>query len=225
MIVSEIFGPTVQGEGPHVGLRCGFVRLGRCNLACTWCDTPYSWDWERYDPARELTEIAGDDIVRRVEAMGVDAVVVTGGEPLLQQRALAPLCTALRERGCAVHVETAGTLAWTGPDVVDQWVVSPKLANSAMPEERRLNFDALRDFAARDAAFKFVVVDAADLDEVAAIVEAAGVAPSAVWVMPEATTPEVLVARTTELADAVVARRWNLTTRLHVLAWGAARGR
>src|SRR5262245_52198924 len=65
LVVSEVFGPTWQGEGPSIGRRCGFVRLGRCNLACTWCDTPYTWDWERYDPAKELhrrlvTEVVAD---------------------------------------------------------------------------------------------------------------------------------------------------------------------
>ena len=46
LVVSEIFGPTWQGEGPSLGRRCGFVRLGRCNLACTFCDThALSFGW------------------------------------------------------------------------------------------------------------------------------------------------------------------------------------
>ena len=45
LAVSEIFGPTHQGEGPSTGRLCGFVRLARCNLSCLWCDTPYTWDW------------------------------------------------------------------------------------------------------------------------------------------------------------------------------------
>ena len=40
--VSEVFGPTLQGEGPHAGRPCHFIRLGGCNLSCSWCDTPYS---------------------------------------------------------------------------------------------------------------------------------------------------------------------------------------
>ena len=51
LVVAEVFGPTFQGEGPSTGQRAGFVRLGRCNLDCSWCDTPYTWDWERFDPA------------------------------------------------------------------------------------------------------------------------------------------------------------------------------
>lgn len=215
--VSEIFGPTFQGEGPSLGLRCGFVRLGRCNLACTWCDSKFSWE-----PGSEYTEMSVDDIVAALEPMGVDTVVITGGEPLLQRSKLDGLVRAFADRGWKTHVETAGTL-WWDTDLVDQWVVSPKLANSGMDEERRLKYDVLRGYAGKGAAFKFVVVDAADLDEVATIVERAGA--NNVWVMPEGTDAATVTRRTTELADAVIARGWNLTTRLHVLAWGDERGR
>ena len=46
LTVSEIFGPTFQGEGPFTGRAAVFLRLGRCNLDCKWCDTPYTWDWK-----------------------------------------------------------------------------------------------------------------------------------------------------------------------------------
>jgi 7-cyano-7-deazaguanosine (preQ0) biosynthesis protein QueE len=222
VIISEIFGPTVQGEGPALGKRCGFVRLGRCNLACEFCDTAYSWDWSRYDAAEQLSEMSVDEVRERVASMEVDTVVFTGGEPLLQQRELVTLFGALGD--CNVHVETAGTLAWDDDyDLVDQWVVSPKLANSGMPEARRLKFDVLEQFAKAKASFKFVVTSVEDLDEIAAIVERVGIANTHVWVMPEGTAADVIVERTAALADAVVARRWNLTTRLHVLAWGNQR--
>ncbi len=222
IVVSEIFGPTVQGEGPALGTRCGFVRLGRCNLACSFCDSKYSWDWSQYDPRQELTELSVEDIVGRLEAMGVDTIVLTGGEPLLQASKLEPLARAFRERGWKTHVETAGTLAWD-TDLIDQWVVSPKLANSGMDPERRLKFDVLEKFAAMGAAFKFVVIDASDLDEVSAIVDR--IRTTNVWIMPEGTDAAAITQRTAALADAVVARGWNLTTRLHVLAWGDERGR
>ncbi len=171
MIVSEVFGPTVQGEGPSIGQRCGFVRLGRCNLACGFCDTPFTWRWSDHDPAVELHEMSVDEIVGRLDAMSIDMLVISGGEPLLQQRDLRPLVDAVRtERGWRVEVETAGTIA---PELdVDQWNVSPKLANSGNPLDRRYKPDVLGRFQATGrAAFKFVVADRGDLEEVADIVE------------------------------------------------------
>jgi 7-carboxy-7-deazaguanine synthase len=51
------------------------------------------------------------------------------------------------------------------------------------------------------------------------------VAPSQVWVMPEGVTAEAVLAGHAALADLVVDCGWNMTTRLHVLAWGNERGR
>ena len=102
LVVSEVFGPTLQGEGPSAGQRAGFVRLGRCSLSCSWCDTPYSWDWKRYDPAVELRELAVGEVAASIRAMDVPMVVVTGGEPLLQQRVIrraAPVAARARCRG------------------------------------------------------------------------------------------------------------------------------
>src|SRR5690606_10255253 len=53
LLVSEIFR-SVQGEGRHVGVPSVFLRLARCNLSCRWCDTPYTWDFERFDFEREV---------------------------------------------------------------------------------------------------------------------------------------------------------------------------
>lgn len=226
LVISEIFGPTVQGEGPDIGKRCAFVRLGRCNLSCQWCDTPYSWDWSRFDPSTELSEHSVNAIVARVATMAVDTVVLTGGEPLLQQRRLVPLIHAFRRLKWKTHVETAGTMAWDAdPKLVDRWVVSPKLANSGMSARRRLRYDVLGRFADAGASFKFVVVEASDLDEVEHIVGRVGIAPAAVWIMPEGIKPRAVAERTAKIADDVIAHGWNLTTRLHVLAWGDTRGK
>ncbi len=226
LAVSEVFGPTIQGEGPTAGRRAAFVRLARCNLDCAWCDTPYTWDWARYDPAKEIHRATVPDVLSRLDAMAVDRVVVTGGEPLLQQRRLVPLLAACRERGWAVEVETNGTIAPL-PEVaalVTAFNVSPKLANSGVPEDRRIRPDALAALVATGrAAFKFVATGVADLDEIAAVVERHGLAP--VWVMPEGIDAATITARMADLADAVVARGWNLTARLHVLLWGDERGR
>lgn len=225
LVVSEVFGPTFQGEGPTAGRRAGFVRVGRCPLSCAWCDTAYTWDWSRFDPAVELSRRAVDDVLAEIDAMDVDMVVVTGGEPLAQRAGLTTLLRGLHQRGARVEVETSGVIA-PPTDVVDlvaQWNVSPKLANAGMPVERRIVPDALAAFVATGrAVFKFVAVDVADLDEIAAMVDEHHLSP--VWVMPEGTDAETITARLRCLAAPVLARQWHLTPRLQVLLWGDRRG-
>ncbi|MBC8091699.1 MAG: 7-carboxy-7-deazaguanine synthase QueE [Pseudonocardia sp.] len=210
---------SVQGEGPLAGQRCAFVRLSRCNLDCAWCDTPYTWDWSRFDPSRAASRASVDDLAAWVTGSGVDLLVVTGGEPLLQQGTLSSLLDRL-PGSVRVQVETNGTRAPVAAlvDRVDLWVVSPKLANSGVPLRRRVipgSLEALRRTGR--AAFKFVVCDVeADVGEIAALVDAHDLRP--VWVMPEGTTVAGVLAGTAALLGPASDRGWNLSTRLHVLA-------
>src|SRR5687767_15975801 len=87
----EVFA-SVQGEGATMGVPSVFVRLAECNLACTWCDTKYTWDWANHDRAAAVLEIATDDVVAAAAAAAgatTRTIIFTGGEPLLQQDALA----------------------------------------------------------------------------------------------------------------------------------------
>jgi 7-cyano-7-deazaguanosine (preQ0) biosynthesis protein QueE len=228
--VAEIFGPTLQGEGPSLGRRCSFLRLSGCNLRCSWCDTPYTWDWTgvngvAHDPSIERRRLDVAAILDQITQHGTDMLVVSGGEPLLQQRRLLPLLQHLAGTGVRIEVETAGTIAPL-PELVDavaRFNVSPKLANSGNPLQRRHRAQALGALQATGrAAWKFVAVTTGDLDEIAALVAEHALAP--VWVMPEGTTAETVIARMRELAPAVQQRGWNLTTRLHVLLYGNRRG-
>jgi 7-carboxy-7-deazaguanine synthase len=226
LVVSEVFGPTFQGEGPSSGRLAMFVRLGRCNLDCHYCDTPYTWDWERFDPAVELHRRSVADVLAELDRVAAPMLVITGGEPLLQQSSLVPLAEAARDRGWRIEVETNGTVAPLPRlcDLVDQWNVSPKLAGSGVPVERRWHPDTLRALAGTGRAIgKFVVSSTAELDEVAAVAAAGGLED--IWVMPEATDAATLARRLADLAPAVLARRWNLSSRLHIALWGDARGR
>ena len=225
LVVSEVFGPTFQGEGPSLGRRAGFVRLGRCNMACSFCDTPYTWDWERHDPAKELTRVDVAALADRVRAMRVPLVVVTGGEPLLQQSHLVEFLSELHPSH-QVEIESAGTLMPSNDltALVTRFNVSPKLSNSGMPLDRRYKPEVLRALdATHKASFKFVVTDDQSLREVASMVDDCQL--HEVWVMPEGVTADEVTGRGRALAEAVLARGWNLTTRLHVLLWGDERGR
>ncbi|MFV2108103.1 MULTISPECIES: 7-carboxy-7-deazaguanine synthase QueE [unclassified Micromonospora] len=226
LLVAEMFA-TVQGEGPSCGQQALFVRLSRCNLSCPSCDTPYTWDWSRFDPAREATRRSTDAVLRWVLDQPTRLVVVTGGEPLLQQAELVPLLAELAAAGRRVEVETNGTVV-PDPAVAElvDWNVSPKLASFSAPRDqlRRTVGKALEAFARTGRArFKFVASGPADLDEIAGLQQRFGLDP--VWVMPEGTAADQVLTGLQGLADEVVRRGWNLTSRLHVLAWGDVRGR
>jgi organic radical activating enzyme len=223
----EIF-TSIQGEGVTAGLPSTFVRLSLCSLHCTFCDTAYTWNWARYDPRAEIMRLEVPEVVRRVERGGTRNVVLTGGEPLLQQAELVPLVGALRERGKRLEVETSGTIV-PRDDLaagIDQWNVSPKLASSGnAPAEREVP-DALAWFAARaHAYFKFVVTAPADVPEVQALVARYGVPAERVLLMPEGTTAADLAARSPWVVEQCQALGYRFTTRLHVLLWGDKRGR
>ncbi|MDQ7904697.1 7-carboxy-7-deazaguanine synthase QueE [Phytohabitans sp. ZYX-F-186] len=226
--IAELFGPTVQGEGPSVGQRALFIRLSGCNLDCSWCDTPYTWDWSRFDQTAESRETAVAEIEGWVRVQGKDGdlVVITGGEPLMQRRGLVALVVALGGLGRRIEIETNGTIP-PGPDLVagvHRFNVSPKLTGSGVPEQRRIRPLALRSF--RDcgkAVFKFVVTGDDDVAELAELQRRFGLTP--VWVMPEGTTPESVLAGMRTLAAPALEHGWNLTPRLHVLLWGDERGR
>jgi 7-carboxy-7-deazaguanine synthase len=226
LVISEIFGPTIQGEGTSLGRRTMFVRLSGCHMSCLYCDTAYTWDSTRFnlDDFRKILPVS--DVAERVFAGGAGMAVITGGEPLRQQSAVADLAGRLRAGKVRVEVETSGSIAPTAAvvSVVDQFNVSPKLAASGMTERRRRRDPAVNALLATGkAVWKFVAVGVEDLDEIAEWEARFGLAP--IWVMPEGTDADTILRRSRELADPVIARGWNLTPRLHVLLWGDERGR
>lgn len=226
LLVSEVFGPTLQGEGPSAGRAAAFLRLGMCNLACTWCDTSYTWDHTRHDLSQELRGVGLEDVLANLLSRPVRLVVVTGGEPLLQRVALVPLVTELIDAGRRVEFETSGTIQpGSLAALAHRFVVSPKLANSRQPEIGRLRWDVLREFAALPSAdFKFVLSSPAELVEVEAIVAALALMPERVWIMPEAVTLQALVDGMRNLAPGVYDRGWSLSGRTQIMLWGDERG-
>lgn len=225
----EIFA-SIQGEGPTCGVPSVFVRLAGCDLRCHWCDTRYTWDWSRYDPRTETVQVEVPEVARRVGELrsgGVRNVVLTGGEPLLQPDALAELAARLRSEGMRIEVETNGVHAPSArlAACIDQWNVSPKLASSGNGSEREVA-RALAWFARQtNAYFKIVVVAPADVEEAVALVSRYRVPAERTLLMPEGTDVATLAERSRWLAVRCRETGLRLGARLHVLLWGAARGR
>ena len=231
----EIFA-SLQGEGASIGRPSVFVRLSRCNLACQWCDTAYTWRFAGDNrPHRDDRSFArGDnqvsldpgDVAARMRAFGVPRLVITGGEPLLQAAGLVPMIAALGQ-GFHIEVETNGTVAPAPAldGMIHQYNVSPKLAHSGNPAELALIPDRL-DAWAQDprAFFKFVIASADDLDEVKAIAQTYAIPPGRLFVMPEGTDSATLRERTRWLAEAAMQAGWRFTDRLHIHLYGDTRG-
>ncbi len=226
----ELFA-SIQGEGFSAGVPSVFVRVAECNLTCTWCDTRYTWDWQKYDRDKETLQLALSDVYDRVIALAgasIKNVVLTGGEPLLHQEDLTALAVALRARNLRIEVETNGAIEPGDALIreVDQWNVSPKLDSSGNKKTARLRVGPLTRFASLpNATFKFVAVGAADLDEIESIITTYALPRDRVIVMPEATDPATLVERSTTLVPLCQARGLRFGTRLHVMLWGDGRGR
>ena len=223
----EIFY-SLQGEGANIGVPTVFLRLATCNLTCTWCDTKYTWDWQSYDYDREVMSLPVEEVEKRVLEFGCPRLVITGGEPMMQQKALASLASSLNRQGFYCEVETNGTLAPQPAmvEAISQWNISPKLANSGVLPERREIPTALTSFRGLDNAyFKFVVAEPADVDEVCGLVERYDIPRQIVILMPEGTSPSVIESRGKWLADVCVERGFRFSTRLHILLWGDERGR
>jgi organic radical activating enzyme len=111
----EIF-ESVKGEGPQDGMPMLFVRFSKCNLACTWCDTPYN---------RVAVELSHAELLHVITTKRPAWVVFTGGEPCLQlDRSLTEL---LKAGGIKMAIETNGMI-WTDALYdIDHVCISPKL--------------------------------------------------------------------------------------------------
>ena len=107
---------TIQGEGFHAGKPAYFIRLGGCDVGCRWCDAKYTWNPRIFPP----TDV--DVVVDRAKQCAAQAIVITGGEPLLYP--LGVLTSSLRDAGLEIFLETSGTHPFTGEF---DWVcLSPK---------------------------------------------------------------------------------------------------
>ena len=231
----EIFA-SLQGEGPSQGKPCAFVRLSRCNLACHWCDTAYTWRFtgdrrphrsgEIFDRKANQVTLGEEDVARRIAALSPPRLVVTGGEPLLQAPALARMLALLPE-GIAVEVETNGTVV--PPPALDamvgQYNVSPKLTHSGNPAELALVPASLAHWAGEPrAAFKFVIAEPADVAEVLMLAERHAIPRERIWLMAEGTDSATLHRREAWLAQLCLESRLTLSKRLHIELFGDTRG-
>ena len=225
--ISEIFY-SIQGEGKLVGTPSIFIRTSGCNLRCVWCDTPYT-SWE---PEKNLMSV--EHILEEVQRYSdCDAVVLTGGEPMLQN--IEELVHALKEEGLHVTIETNGTIYRELP--VDLISLSPKLSNSTPHgkwqrehDARRVNINVLAEYirSGIDYQLKFVVDKKSDIAEIqqllADLKREVSVTPANVVLMPQGKTKEEIQSKYEMLVELCLKNNFRLSPRLHVDIWGDKRG-
>lgn len=234
--ISEIFGPTIQGEGALIGQPTVFVRTGGCDYRCTWCDSLHAVD-SRF--RADWRAMSAAEVLDRVRALsgGLPLMVsLSGGNPAIQP--LGPLIRQGRTEGYRFALETQGSVARDWFADLDLLVLSPKPPSSAM----RTDWEALAACVEAAGAgprvvLKFVVFD--EVDYAYARAAAARFPSLPVYLQPGNHTPPGpqdddaiidtagIMQRMRWLVDRVSADRWfaaHVLPQLHVLLWGNKRG-
>lgn len=160
LLISEIFGPTIQGEGALIGQPCLFVRAGGCDFRCDWCDTlyavepKYKADWQA---------MSAENILQTLQQLAKKPMLVTlsGGNPALQD--FSELIRLGGQQGFTFALETQGSVACDWFAELDYLVLSPKPPSSKMKNDEKKLAACLA--AAMDKAhcsLKLVVADKED---------------------------------------------------------------
>lgn len=237
LAVAETFY-SIQGEGRYSGVPAVFLRLAGCNLLCggvgtdkdgqfhdgaTWrCDTIEVWRKGRAVDVNDLVARWQDDGTLDHLRKGAH-LIITGGEPLLQQKALVlfvDLLLPLVPYQFFIEVETNGTVM---PMLNERGIIrfncSPKLSNSGMPASMRklVKLPIWTDF-------KFVISREQDLEEVLAIVNDHCITPCNVFLMPATDNREALISTSKMVAEACKKHYFNFSSRHQVMIWDRTTG-
>lgn len=228
--ISEIFGPTIQGEGALIGKPTVFVRTGGCDYRCSWCDTLHAVDSEY---RHEWKPMSAGEVMARVEELsgGTPLMIsLSGGNPAIQP--LGDLIRLGHEKGYKFALETQGSVAQKWFNDLDVLTLSPKPPSSGMKTDWD-KFDECLKNAGKDTeiALKIVIFDQGDYDYAR---DAASRYPDlALYLQPGNQkvdgSPDMVALheRLEWLVEQVGKDKWfNATVlpQLHVMIWGNKRG-
>jgi 7-carboxy-7-deazaguanine synthase len=221
---------TIQGEGKNIGEPATFVRLNECNLNCSWCDTPYTWDKNNPDYSKKtqinINELRGL-IIEAQNQKKVDKfctrIVITGGEPLLQQNQLSQFIK--QNPDLQIEIETNGTIKPIELETLSvQFNCSPKLSNSGIRKELRYRPESISKINELNSSFKFVCQSKKDLEEIERdFIDTNLILPEKVIIMPEGVTTDQNYESYRKLNDTIISKGYKTLPRLHNLMFGGAK--
>lgn len=226
---------SIQGEGDTIGVPSVFLRLSGCMLDCQWCDTAEVWkkgDMLFFDA---LTKIFEENKYFKWLNEGAH-LVLTGGDPLIQQEAFVNWCLDISTRGHVtkpwfIEVETEGVLMPSEPlaRLVSQWNVSPKLRNSGMRKSARFKKDVLQwhaQQAAKDVGtcFKFPVSRREDMEEIEDLIDEIGNIDKMVILMPVCDTRIGFEKAAEDVVELALDYGYRFGPRLHLTIWDRKTG-
>jgi 7-carboxy-7-deazaguanine synthase len=230
--ISEIFGPTIQGEGALIGEPTVFVRAGGCDYRCAWCDSMHAVDSiYRHDWAVMTAEQVWSE-VRHLSGGEPLTVSLSGGNPAIQD--FSQVIELGRAEGYGFACETQGSIAKPWFADLQTLVLSPKPPSSGETVDWE-GFDACLAAAGDgpQVVMKIVIFDDADFDWAR---EASDRYPQLpLYIQPgnpmvDPDKPVDMQATTDRLEwliDKVTGQRWfkpRVLPQLHVLVWGNKRG-
>lgn len=230
LTISEIFGPTLQGEGHLIGVQTVFVRTGGCDYRCRWCDTLYAVDpkfnasWTKHSSAQ---------VFEQIELLSGNTplwVTLSGGNPALQD--CAELIEMGHAKGYRFCMETQGSVVKPWFHLLDHLTLSPKPPSSGMHTDYAKLTACVNSIAHDKLSFKIVIADKDDLlwarelaNDYAHFVfylqPCHPIHEEAKWQNEDA------LQAVRDLHQWVTALQWNearILPQMHLLLWGGERG-
>ncbi len=229
--ISEIFGPTIQGEGALIGHPTIFVRTGGCDYRCSWCDTLYAVE-SKY--RHDWTPMSAEQIMEKVDNLsGGNPMLITlsGGNPATQD------CQSLielgHEKGYRFAIETQGSISQDWFSSLDNLTLSPKPPSSDMDTDwNKLDKCVKAAGPQTQISLKIVIADKTDYQYARTVSDRYPDLP--IYLQPcnpapgdAQITAETLSQQMRDLIDQTHQDGWFkpiILPQLHVYLWGNERG-
>jgi 7-carboxy-7-deazaguanine synthase len=222
--VSEIFY-SIQGEGKTTGTPAIFLRLTNCNLLCkskNWvCDTIKVW---KKGHNFNIENVISKDYFDKLKNGA--HLVITGGEPLLQQNEIINLINYLKIeiKDLFIEIETNGTITPNEQliNLVNQWNCSPKLSNTNINKELRFKEQTLKLLSKLNTQFKFVINSESDIKEI--LNDYSFIEKSKLVLMPAGDNIKLLEKIRLDVVNLCIKYNIKYSDRLHIVIWNKKTG-